>query len=237
MFNNTKKLITITAITTCTLSLPSIAYEVGDIRIKAGIASVQPDESSTPIALDGTNLSELGLDLPEITVEVADNSQLGLTLTYMLSSNWGVELLASTPFSHDISAPALGVEVGEAKQLPPTLILQYYPMSSDSAFQPYIGLGLNYTVFFSESVDAELNTALTGLGATGNSNLSLDDSFGLAYQVGVDYALNDNWFLNANIWKIDIDTTAEITTPGLGLLTTDVEIDPIVYMLSLGYKL
>lgn len=236
MSNTIKKLAAITAVTACAVSVPSLAYDAGDIRVKAGIASVQPDDASSPIALGGTNLSELGLGLPETSVQVDKDSQLGLTLTYMLSSNWGVEILASTPFSHDISAAALGVKVGEASQLPPTVVLQYYPMSADSALQPFVGLGLNYTNFFSESIDTELNTALAGLGATGGSDLSLDDSFGVAYQVGVDYSFNDNWFVNGTIWRIDIDTTAEITTPGLGLLTTDVEIDPTVYMLSLGYK-
>lgn len=237
MFNSKKILALLATMTACGITAPSFAYDAGDMRVRFGVASVQPDDSSSALALNGTELSELGLGLPQTTVQVGDNSQLGLTLNYMLSSDWGIEILASTPFSHDISAAALGAEVGETKHLPPTVMMQYYPMDSNSAFQPFLGVGINYTLFFSEDIDAELDNALEGLGATGGSSLSLDDSIGLALQVGADYKINENWFVNGTIWHIDIDTDATVTTPGLGELTTDVQIDPLVYMLSLGYKL
>ena len=40
----------------------------------------------------------------------------------------------------------------------------------------------------------------------GFSNLDLDDSWGLAYQLGMDYMLTDNVMLNAQVRYIDIDT-------------------------------
>jgi len=82
-----------------------------------------------------------------------------------------VGLLAVTPFDHDIKADlgALTVDAGSSKQLPPTLTLQYYPMDSASKFQPYV----EYTKFFSEDVDSELETTL---GLTGG-DLELDGSW------------------------------------------------------------
>jgi outer membrane protein len=41
--------------------------------------------------------------------------------------------------------------------------------------------------------------------------------------------------LNASMWKIDIDTDASFNS-ALGKVTADVDIDPWVYMLSLGYR-
>ncbi len=75
-------------------------------------------------------------------LKVKNDTQLGLTGTYMLTDNIGVELLAATPFSHKINAnvPALNLDLGRAaivKQLPPSLYAQYYFFNADSAVRPY----------------------------------------------------------------------------------------------------
>ena len=51
----------------------------------------------------------------------------------MFSSHWGIELLAATPFSHDVklkgtSVNAANGKLGSLKQLPPTLSVVYYPL-------------------------------------------------------------------------------------------------------------
>ena len=109
--------------------------------------------------------------------------------------------------------------------------------------QPYLGLGLNYTYFF----DEEVNPVLAGflvenlpeLGIE-SAKLSLDDSFGVAVQAGVDVPLNEKWYFNAGVWWIDINTSADIT---LGLeggssakVGFDVDIDPWVYNIGFSYK-
>lgn len=204
------------------LTFTAHAYESGDIIVRAGPANVNPDESSGLISLGGT-------DLAGTEVNVAGDTQLGITITYMLSEHIGIGLLASTPFEHDISENGVGVgKVGTAKQLPPTLSAQYYPLDATSRLQPYVGVGLNYTTFFSEKTSSEID------GALGNGKLSLDDSFGLALEIGTDYALNDNWSLNASVWLIDLDTDATIETPA-GKVEVDVEIDPLVTMIGLAY--
>ncbi len=214
---------------------PVLAYEGGDFILRVGLASVQPNDDSDPLALNGAELSTLGLGLPVTELQVEDDTQIGITFTYMFNSNWGLGVLASTPFEHDIRADALSVAAGSTEHLPPTFTVQYFPMAADSEIQPYVGAGLNYTTFFSEEVDNQLNTALAGLGATGNADLSLDDSFGLALEAGFDYKLNEHWLFNAAVWYINIETSAEINVPGLGQITTDVTIDPWVYMISAGY--
>lgn len=181
-----------------------MAYESGDMIVRVGAANVDPHTSN--------DTSVPGLD-------VDDNTQLGITGTYMLTDNIGIELLAATPFKHDITLN--GAKVGETKHLPPTLTLQYYPMDSSSALQPYVGLGINYTAFFSESTT----------GALAGTNLELDSSWGLAGQLGIDYTINDQWLLNAAVWKMDINTDVNVNGSNLG----ELEIDPMVYMMSVGY--
>ena len=97
------------------------------------------------------------------------------------------------------------------------------------AFQPYVGLGINYTIFFDEDLSSRQKD-------NGFSNLELDDSWGLAYQLGMDYMLTDNLLLNAQVRYIDIDTTATVDHNALGKVKVDVDVDPFVYMVGLGYK-
>ncbi|MBQ0755639.1 MAG: outer membrane beta-barrel protein [Amphritea sp.] len=182
-----------------------MAYESGDMVLRVGLANVNPNTSNDTV-------------VPGLDVE--DNTQIGIAGTYMLTNNIGLELLAATPFKHDITLN--GAKVGETKHLPPTLSLQYYPMESGSAFQPYIGVGINYTAFFSESTT----------GALAGTELKLEDSWGLSAQLGVDYSINDQWLVNAAVWRMDIDTNVEVNGADLGGL----EIDPTVFMVGMGYK-
>ncbi len=152
----------------------------------------------------------------------------------MLTENIGVGLLAATPSEHDINARGLGAPIaaGSTKHLPPTLTLQYFPMDSAWDFQPYAGIGINYTAFFDEGVDSALEVAL---GESGGE-LELDDSFGLALEVGFDYVIDEHWVLNAAVWYIDIETDADFKFNSGTRITAQVDIDPWVYMAGIGYK-
>ena len=211
-------------------ALTAQAHEAGDIIVRAGIANVDPSGDSDAIVLP----TEPATVLPG-GVDVDDDTQLSIIGTYMVTDVWGVELLAATPFEHDITQPDLGIDAGSTKHLPPTLSLQYYPRGGQAGWQPYVGIGVNYTYFFDEEVDPALGEALGAvLGAT-SARLDLDDSWGLAGQAGVDIPLNDNWMLNAGVWYIDIGTTADVVTD-VGTVSFDVDIDPWVYNIGIAYK-
>jgi outer membrane protein len=154
-------------------------------------------------------------------VSVDSGQSLTFTATYMFKPNWGVELLAAWPFSHDITLNADGSKVAETKHLPPTLSLQYHFLP-DSRIRPYVGAGLNATLFFDEKTT----------GALAGTNLSLDDSFGAAAQLGVDFTLSDDWMLNVDARWIDIDTDARLDGVGIG----SVAIDPYAFGISIGRK-
>ncbi len=200
------------------------AYEPGDLIVRAGVASVQPDEDSSSLVVNG-------VAVPGTGAGVDGDEQLGLTATYMLTDHLGLGVLAATPFEHDIQARGLGIDAGSAKHLPPTITVQYFPMAAASALQPYIGLGINYTVFFQEDVASQLENAN---GASGDQ--SLDDSFGVAGQAGIDWVLSSNWLLNASVWYLDIDTEATFKFADGTRVEADVDIDPWVYMVGLGYR-
>jgi len=206
------------------------AYQQGDMILRAGAATVSPNDNSS-----GLTNSSLGSLTGDVTV--GSDTQLGLTFAFMLQDHLGLELLAATPFTHEVKMKnssdlggALNGKLGEVTHLPPTLSLQYYPMDPASKLQPYAGIGVNYTIFFDEDLSSEYES----LGA---SNLELENSWGMSGQLGMDYLITDNILLNAAVWYIDIDTQATMDGPlGTAQTKVDVTIDPWVYMVGLGYK-
>jgi outer membrane protein len=185
------------------LMVPSaFAHQAGDILVRGGAIMVSPTTDSND------------------TLDVQPNTQLGLTLSYMITDNWGVELLAATPFSHSVEMG--GSEVAKVKHLPPSLMAQYYFGSAQSKVRPYVGAGINYTTFFDED----------GRGDLTGKNVSLDDSWGIAAQAGLDMKINENWFVNGSVWYMDIDTDVSVD----GAHVEKTSIDPIGLMVGLGYR-
>lgn len=217
-----KHLLSLAVISTLTLSSTAFANKAGDILLRGGLTNVNPSSDKAEVKLDGTNSG--------LKVSVEDNSQLGLNFVYFFDSNWAVEVLAATPFEHDITIHAGGDTdtLATVKHLPPTISALYY-FDTNSAFKPYVGAGLNYTVFFDEDFKSDYAGA-------GFSDLSLDDSFGYAVQVGTDYQLDKQWSLNASVRYIDIATDADFKVADVIKGTTSVDIDPVVFSLMVGYK-
>ncbi len=192
---------------------PALAYEAGTWVLRAGVGVVAPDSDN--LVLD-----------PDTIVDVDDGTSLTLMGTYVFNPNWAFDVLASWPFNHDIKLG--GAKIAETDHLPPTFSLQYL-FAPGSTFQPYAGVGLNYTTFFDTSVTQTL-TDLTGI-----TDIDLDDSFGLALQLGADWTFGNRWLVNFDLRWIDIesDLTASdgVTSAELGT----VKIDPWVYSINIGY--
>jgi len=214
------------------------AHEAGSLLVRGGLATVAPTgESST--------LEAGGAPVAGAQVDVGPNSQLGLTASYVFAPHFGVGLLAATPFKHDIDGEGLlgaAGKLGDTRHLPPTLTLQYFPMQPGTTFQPYLGVGVNYTWFFNEGTNQALDNTFQSLGvAAQRTSLQLDNSVGVAFEAGFDWMFTDHLGMNMALWYIDIDTEADISAndaAGNQLVSADVDvdIDPIVYNVGLTYR-
>ncbi len=199
----------------------SYAYDQGTWFARIGPAFIEPNDSSNDV--DGIPNTEVGVD---------NDVTLGFTIGYMLTSRFAIELLGVTPSTHDLKGKdglsALG-KIADVDVFPPTLSLQYH-FNGSAKFHPYIGAGFNYTHFPDEDVSSSLETALGG-----DTKLDIDDSWGLAAQIGTDISINENWFFNTALWYVDIDADATLKTNGVRR-DVDIDIDPWVFFVSIGRK-
>ncbi len=215
----------LTALTT-SVAFNAHAYEPGDFIIRAGITTVAPNDSTSGIEVAGTNTG--------ITLAVDNNTQLGVNFAYFINQHINIELLAATPFSHDVSFTTpdplgTGNQLASVKHLPPTLSANYYFNEPSSLWQFYVGAGVNYTLFFDESLTSANEAASL-------SDLKLANSFGLSAQAGLDYQIDKTWHVNASLRYIDIATDASFKVGNVSGKVASIDIDPWVYTLSLGYR-
>lgn len=223
------KRLTIAALATCLMAQGAAAEgrAAGDWLFRVGGGVVDPKSGNLDTVLAGG----------PATINVDSGVSVTFNGTYMVTDHFGIELLASLPFEHDIELAGVG-EIGSTKHLPPTLSAQWH-FSPIGRLVPYVGVGLNWTLFFDEEANATLNSL-------GGSDVKLDDSVGIALQAGVDLLAGENWFVNFDVRWINIETDATVTVqpgsalnPGATAIEADigtVEIDPVVYGLHVGWR-
>ncbi|MFC3440560.1 OmpW family protein [Sphingobium rhizovicinum] len=204
------------------LATPAMAKE-GDVLIRLRGIMVAPNEKSGSIlpAFPGEKASVDNAVTPEVDV------------TYMATDNIGFELIAATT-KHSASGRtgttgSLG-KLASTWVLPPTLTAQYHFLP-EARVRPYVGAGVNYTLFYNEKPSGALE------GAVGDTKVHMSDSFGWAAQAGVDIDINDKMFLNLDVKYIDIDTTARLSTTAAGVQKVRINLDPLVFGVGIGFRL
>jgi outer membrane protein len=204
--------------------------------VQLGGAYVDPNSSATTSAGPLTPLGALSLT-------VKPQSTLFFSVARQLTDNWNVQLALGLPPVHDVAfkvanAVALpasvaaqdGAVIGKVTQVAPTLFANYRFGASDSALRPFVGLGVNYTLFDPAETTAA-NDAING----GPTRIKLSDSWGLAWQAGVTYQFDKKWSVTGAYSSADVKTT--VTTNTLGIeRKIDVTLDPAVFTLAVGYS-
>ena len=201
---------------------PAMA-EAGDTFIRVRGIVVAPNEDSTGITPA----------FPAETVSVDNAVAPEIDITHMVSNNIGLELIAATT-KHSVSGTT-GTTGGIGKLastwvLPPTLTVQYH-FAPEAKVRPYVGAGVNWTLFYKEKASNGLEAAV------GQTNVHLSSSFGWAAQAGIDIDLNEKMFLNFDVKYIKMDTNARLNTTTAGVQRVGVDIDPLVFGVGVGFKL
>lgn len=203
------------------LATPAYA-EAGDVLVRVRGIMVAPTENSGGILPT----------FPTEEVSVNNSFMPEVDITYMVDDHFGLELIAATT-KHSASGKT-GTTGGIGKLastwvLPPTLTAQYH-FAPAAKVRPYVGAGVNYTIFYSEKPSAGLETAV------GQTDVNMKSSFGWAAQAGIDFDLNEKIFLNLDIKYVDIDTTARLTTTAIGTQRARISLDPIIVGVGVGFR-
>ena len=156
----------------------------------------------------------LGLSLSRKTIPEVD-------ISTFLTPNVAAELILTVPQRHTLRSN--GVRIGTVKHLPPTLTLQYH-FNPDGQFRPYVGAGLNYTRFSSARFEPAVQAAL--------APSIKKQSVGLAVQAGVDVMLDQQWSINLDIKKLQMDTDVRSQGTSVGKF----KIDPLLIGVGVGYR-
>ncbi|MEP2989858.1 MAG: OmpW family protein [Parasphingorhabdus sp.] len=219
---NLTKFVTLAAASAVAFSAAPALAKQGDVLVRVRAINVMPNEDSSSIlpTFPGEEVSVNNSFMPEVDI------------TYMATDNIGFELIAATTKHHASGKAGTTGTLGRLAStwvLPPTLTAQYH-FAPEGKIRPYVGAGVNYTIFYNE----EASDALTG--AVGPTNVRMSDSFGWAAQAGVDIELSERVFLNLDVKYINIDTRATFDTTAVGTQTVDIDLNPLVVGVGLGMK-
>ena len=157
------------------------------------------------VQLQSANKDSTGLDL-----SINDKLIPEIDFSYFFTPQFAVELVLTYPQKQTIRSG--GTDIGSLKHLPPTLTAQYH-FTGLGAFKPYVGAGLNYTHFSNVSFDPAVQATL-------QPTLS-KNSFGLAAQVGFDYEVAQNVYLNVDVKKVQIKTDVSSAGTKVGTFKVD----------------
>lgn len=142
-------------------------------------------------------------------------------ITYFWTKHIATELiLATSPHSMGAKNTSLGnLDLGDVWILPPTLTVQYH-FTPDEKIRPYLGAGVNYTVFYNED-SGDVN------------DIDYENGFGWALQAGTDIEIDEHWAFNLDVKKVWLNTDVDING---GLVTADVDLDPWIFGAGLAYR-
>ncbi|CAG9182121.1 OmpW/AlkL family protein [Cupriavidus pampae] len=139
-----------------------------------------------------------------------------IDVTYFIVPHIAVELMATVPQSQDVSLD--GNKIGTFRHLPPALTLQYHFLP-EGTFRPYVGAGVNVTRIYGANL--------------ANNSLTLDRwSVGPVLQIGMDYKLTKNWFLNLDAKKSWISSNVYAG----GTKVSAVQLNPWLFSAGVGYR-
>ncbi|CAM5768081.1 hypothetical protein LMIY3S_02380 [Labrys miyagiensis] len=161
--------------------------------------------------------------VPGSGLSYSDTVTPELDISYFFTDNIAAELILGTTYANingKGSIAGLG-KIGKVWLLPPTLTLQYH-FTGFGAFKPYIGAGVNYTIFYNQ--DAESAQAL-----------HVKNTFGAALQVGFDYMLDQHWGINFDVKKLFLEPNFNVTVGGARLKGT-AKLNPWLIGTGLTYR-
>ncbi len=217
-----------------------------DIIVKAGWLKLNNGEDSE----DAVILEPAKITVTGSRLSTTNESFMGCSLTYFLSTHTGVEFYFGLPIEQDLNArqtsQTLG-KIGKITYIPLLMNFVYYPLDKNSKWQPYLGIGGHYVKILdtdtAPGLDARMDLfSLEQFGAAvqiSETKLEIDDNSGLMFKIGIDYALSEKLLLSFSVLHHEVNTTSSLVSNsavGRVVMEQAVQIDARAYFVGLGYR-
>ncbi len=157
--------------------------------------------------------------LAGMQADIGSNARPTVSVEYMFTPAWSIDLLAAVPFRHDVRLD--GVKAATTKQLPPTFGVNYHFLP-EVKVSPFVGAGINYTRFFDTK----------GTGPLQGTVVKIDNSWGAAAHAGLDVKLSPAWLFTADVRWMKIGGHVHVNGTDVG----NARVNPLVYGVSVGYR-
>ena len=197
--------------------------------LAAGAASAQNNVVKFGVAQYTTHSKTNGVTgigvPPGADAQTGDATTVVLEYERLLTPNWGVELALGLPPRIKAKATGsvafLGDDILSARNVTPTLFVNYHFGAPGSSWRPYLGVGINYTKF-------------VGIQSRLASDVRMSDSVGPAVKAGVEYVLSNQWSLFASVSALKVKT--DLVASGATVLQTTIDLRPVVYSFGTAYR-
>ncbi|SJZ70216.1 outer membrane protein [Enhydrobacter aerosaccus] len=195
------------------------------IRLRA--LGVVTDTSSATATVQGVP----ALSTPNSGLSVGNSVVPELDITYYFTRNISAELILGVSQNHITGNGALtGLDVGSTWLLPPTLTVQYH-FTDFGRFQPYLGVGINYTFFFGQQPAGAYTPG--GLAIT---NLNIHNTAGFAAQAGFDYMIDKHWGINFDVKKLILRPNYDAWVNNSIYVSGTAALDPWLFGAGITYR-
>ncbi|WP_211444401.1 OmpW/AlkL family protein [Collimonas humicola] len=230
------KLITFSVI--AALAAPVMAQQAGDTIVSAGWAHISPQDSSEPLKISGNAIHDSGAG-------VANADTLALQITHFLTDHFAITADMGMPPTFKLAGEGALERVGQigtAKLWSPALLAKYYFGDAQSKFRPFVGVGAAYVWYSDIRTTDKFVQTLSGMTAGNTSSptsVSLSNSLAPVANIGLAYNFDKNWSANFSVSYVKLKTAADLTTQtpaGPVYSTTKLTLDPIVTLLTVGYR-
>jgi outer membrane protein len=191
-------------------------YQPFQIRLRA--TAIVPDgefgifdKYGTVPAITGIATGLPGGQIFNASARVSNSIIPEIDLSYYFTKNLAVETIAGyTRHSITATGPLAGIPVGATNLLPISLLAQYH-FTDFGAFQPYVGVGVTWSVPYSYTPGNSWTPLFSAIGFTGLASvrsLQIGTAVGIAGQIGFDYMITPNLGINFDLKRILAEPTA-----------------------------
>jgi outer membrane protein len=205
-------------------TLPSLAQTASDDMTGKFLVHV---DALGVFKNDSAKISVGGQRVPGATISSPNDVTLSFDAAYFVTPNIAIDLYAGLPPRAVIRGAGTisGYGTLATTNYGPAVLSAEYHFNNLGAFHPYLGVGLNYTLFLNVHHEALYN-------------VKIPDAFGAAFRLGFDYDIGPSWTANFYVMHILLGTRVSASADPAGAIpaVAKATINPTIIGAGIGYR-